>query len=347
MNLPFFGWMLFLANDYLHTSLLHTCYDYCVRNRNQSTLCGCPYKEFFPDLPSESDPCYRIYSTVLIIFLLPLLACYGIMGNVFNLIIYCQKVMRCSMNCYLALLAAGDLVLALTSVFMFTFEVLGNTEDFIRRLYLSYIKYVFPVGMVAQTCTVYFTVAAGLDCLITVVCRKLVKTFCTVKNQRRNFAAFDEIWKLNNLFAKNSKGEKMNTIIIIFQFHKKTSQLRKLLLFWSRNGDHSPIKDLFPERALIVGVCIMFFAVLYNASRWMEISIIRCFDSLKNATFSEVCESSLRQNPVYKQVYHLHMSTVMMAIGPLIILLIVNSFVIKTVHRRRNWKALAVSTRTT
>lgn len=137
--------------------------------------CGC---SFTIDV---SNPSYQSYNVALIATLLPILAAYGVAGNILNVIILTRPSMRCSLNFYLAFLAISDLFVTLSAVFMFSFEALRHINDTIREIYLAGIPYVFPLAMIAQTCSVYYTVAAGIDCFISVVVPVSEKIFCTVK----------------------------------------------------------------------------------------------------------------------------------------------------------------------
>lgn len=124
---------------------------------------------------------YQTYNVALIAFLLPIMAVFGIVGNVFNVIVYTRRSMCCSLNYYLAFLAVSDLLVTLSAVFMFTFEALRSSNTTVKHVYLEGIPYVFPLAMIAQTCSVYYTVAAGVDCFISVVVPRSEKVYCTIK----------------------------------------------------------------------------------------------------------------------------------------------------------------------
>lgn len=145
-------------------------------NETSIPLCGCGL-----NIEGASDGYYRRYVLVLNAVLLPILAFSGIIGNVLNLIVYSRRSMRCSLNYYLAFLAVSDILVSSTAVFMFTFESLRGTNPGIRGVYLSGIAYVFPMAMVAQTCSIYYTVAAGVDCFIATVRPAKKKVYCTFK----------------------------------------------------------------------------------------------------------------------------------------------------------------------
>ena len=75
--------------------------------------------------------------------------------------------MRSSANSYLAALATSDLFVIITGLFIFWVD---SVRTYIPAFaYTPYIMvYVLPFGFIAQTCSVYFTVGAAIDCYIKV-----------------------------------------------------------------------------------------------------------------------------------------------------------------------------------
>lgn len=75
--------------------------------------------------------------------------------------------MRSSANTYLFFLACSDFLVILTGVFIFWIDS--------ARTYISQLSqapyttiYTLPCGYMAQTCSIYFTVAAAVDCYVAV-----------------------------------------------------------------------------------------------------------------------------------------------------------------------------------
>jgi hypothetical protein len=70
-----------------------------------------------------------------------------------------------SANTYLLFLAVSDLGVIVTGLFMFWID---SARAYIPQLHLSPypILYILPLGYMSQTCSIYFTVAAAVDCYL-------------------------------------------------------------------------------------------------------------------------------------------------------------------------------------
>lgn len=75
--------------------------------------------------------------------------------------------MRNSANTYLFFLACSDFLVILTGLFIFWID---SARTYIQELSQAPYTtvYTLPFGYMAQTCSVYFTVAAAVDCYVNV-----------------------------------------------------------------------------------------------------------------------------------------------------------------------------------
>lgn len=69
-----------------------------------------------------------------------------------------------TINRYMTCLALSDTIVDITAVCTFTFENLRDSYASIQTAFINSITILYPLAMIAQTCSVYFTVAAGLEC---------------------------------------------------------------------------------------------------------------------------------------------------------------------------------------
>lgn len=80
--------------------------------------------------------------------------------------------MRNSANTYLCFLACSDFMVILTGLFIFWIDSARSYIPQLEKAPYTTI-YTLPFGYMAQTCSIYFTVAAAFDCFISVYFFKL------------------------------------------------------------------------------------------------------------------------------------------------------------------------------
>lgn len=75
--------------------------------------------------------------------------------------------MRNSANTYLLFLGCSDFLVILTGLFIFWIDSARSyIKELARAPYTT--VYTLPFGYMAQTCSIYFTVAAAVDCYVNV-----------------------------------------------------------------------------------------------------------------------------------------------------------------------------------
>ncbi|KAI6185296.1 G-PROTEIN-RECEP-F1-2 domain-containing protein [Aphelenchoides besseyi] len=138
-----------------------------------------------PDIQeNDYSPLYSWFNYVLIICLLPWLSVFGLLTNVANIFIFSRKSMANSANTYLLSLACSDFLVILTGVFIFWIDSARSyVKELARAPYLT--VYALPLGYMAQTCSIYFTVAAAVDCYVNVCWKSQASSYCTVKRARQ------------------------------------------------------------------------------------------------------------------------------------------------------------------
>ncbi|OZC10282.1 hypothetical protein X798_02589 [Onchocerca flexuosa] len=147
-----------------------------------------------------SDSTYIIYNIVLIGFILPLIGFCGLLGNGISAFIYCRPEMRSSTNLYLCALGCSDCAVICTAIFLFCFDIIRRYSLHISLMFGAFSPIVYPAGMTAQTCSVYFTLMAAADCFVQVCltdsCRKVVSREFFVKSIMLFIVAFSVLYNV-------------------------------------------------------------------------------------------------------------------------------------------------------
>lgn len=76
--------------------------------------------------------------------------------------------MRSSTNLYLCALGCSDCAVICTAIFLFCFDIIRRYSLHISLMFGAFSPIVYPAGMTAQTCSVYFTLMAAVDCFVQV-----------------------------------------------------------------------------------------------------------------------------------------------------------------------------------
>ncbi|KAK6032712.1 7 transmembrane receptor [Ostertagia ostertagi] len=210
---------------------------------------------------SESD--YVTYNLIVSGVILPLIGLFGLVGNGLSAFVYSRPEMRTSTNLYLCALGCSDSAVILTGIFLFFLDSVRKFSLNLTRLFGLFSPIVFPMGMTAQTCSVYFTIFAGADCFAQV---------CLPENVKRSVA--------------------------------RTPFIRRCIVF------------------------VFVFAVLYNIPHCFEAVVIDCYHETLRGSSWEVCPETMRYNELYQEIYYKYMYAIFLAVGPLIILVILNTFII-------------------
>ncbi|CAI4223735.1 unnamed protein product [Auanema sp. JU1783] len=206
---------------------------------------------------------YVLYNLIISGFILPLIGLLGLIGNGLSAFIYSRPDMRCSTNLYLCALGCSDSAVILTGIFLFFVESVRKFSHNLTRVFGAFSPIVYPMGMTAQTCSVYFTLMAGIDCFAQVCMPGRVREFISSPKFVRK-----------SVFA---------------------------VLIWS---------------------------VLYNIPHCFEAIVIDCYHVGFDGSSWEVCPETMRFNEMYQTVYYQYMYAVFLAVGPLVILVILNTFII-------------------
>ncbi|CAD5215838.1 unnamed protein product [Bursaphelenchus okinawaensis] len=210
-----------------------------------------------------SDQVYLIYNFLIIGFILPFISFCGLFGNGFSAFVYSRPAMRTSTNLYLCALGCSDNAVIITALFLFFLDSIRKYSLQLTIIYNVLSPYIYPAGMIAQTCSVYFTLVAAIDCFAQVClpesCKKLMSR---------------------------------------------------------------------PKTVTILLCSVVVFSIAYNLPHCFESVLIECWHNQFNAASIEVCPAPFRFHETYTLVYYKYMYSIFLAIGPLILLIILNTCII-------------------
>ncbi|EFO88702.1 hypothetical protein GCK72_006873 [Caenorhabditis remanei] len=135
----------------------------------------------------STDPEYLTYNLAVSGVLLAIVGMIGLIGNILVVKTYLHPEQAVhSTSIYLAALGFSDFFLVLTAMFLFVLEAWRHHDyPTLAYLYVIGAPIIFPVAAVFQTSSVYFCVAAAVDCFIIVVLPESVKQlYCTPKRAK-------------------------------------------------------------------------------------------------------------------------------------------------------------------
>ncbi|PIC47808.1 hypothetical protein B9Z55_007024 [Caenorhabditis nigoni] len=135
----------------------------------------------------STDPEYLTYNLAVSGVLLAIVGMIGLIGNILVVKTYLHPELAIhSTSIYLAALGFSDFFLVLTAMFLFVLEAWRHHDyPTLAYLYVIGAPIVFPVAAVFQTSSVYFCVAAAVDCFIVVVLPESVKVlYCTPRRAK-------------------------------------------------------------------------------------------------------------------------------------------------------------------
>lgn len=130
---------------------------------------------------------YSLRSTILLGFITPLIILFGLVANVLNFKIFTHKIMRISLlNWYLALLSLSDMLILLTGFFFISLPRIG---EYFGKFYLvnlanAMVLVSYPIGLIAQTCSVWLTIFMSAHRFIGVCLPFKSGRICSKKNCR-------------------------------------------------------------------------------------------------------------------------------------------------------------------
>jgi len=117
-----------------------------------------------------------------------IVAAYGIIGNVLSIVVLRHRQMRNSTSYYLISLAVYDILLLLFMSLFLAIPTIYLEKDVLEDYYVAYQyvhPYVYPFALIAQTGTVYTTVAFTVERYIA-VCKPLhAANTCTMSRTKR------------------------------------------------------------------------------------------------------------------------------------------------------------------
>ncbi|CAI5456258.1 unnamed protein product [Caenorhabditis angaria] len=87
-------------------------------------------------------------------------------------------------------------------------------------------------------------------------------------------------------------------------------------------------------------ICILCMIIIigfvYNSPHMFEIYVIDCWSLTYNTRSKDVCPTALRANPDYLTIYYAYMYTIVMAVGPVVLLIVINTAIVLSMRKSSN-----------
>lgn len=132
----------------------------------------------------ENDPLQKM-KYFFNAFLMNITIIFGLIGNTLTIIILLKPSMRSSTNVYLCVLAFLDAKVLIVSLFLLGLPALESTSFYCNYVLSFVISYIYPLGLVAQTGTIWITVSFTVERYIAVCYPFKSVTMCTVHRAKK------------------------------------------------------------------------------------------------------------------------------------------------------------------
>nr|WDS50847.1 FMRFamide receptor like protein [Palaemon carinicauda] len=142
------------------------------------TMCNSTYGKVNATATTPKLFVFTVYGV-----LLTTIGLLGIAGNLISITILSRRKMRSSINCCLIGLTSFDMIVTSTSILMFGLsgicDYTGAMTWYANGFYQRVMPFVYPLGMIAQTGSIYLTVTVTVERYVA-VCRPLqARSICT------------------------------------------------------------------------------------------------------------------------------------------------------------------------
>ena len=137
-----------------------------------------------------SEEVGSVFELIIPGLMLSVLGILGLIGNLISIFILSRPQMKGSTNCILLGLASTDSILILTSILMFGLPALASHSTMDVFIYYTsevfpYITpLVYPVGLIAQSCSVYLTLLVTMERYVAVCSPLTARSVCTYGRAR-------------------------------------------------------------------------------------------------------------------------------------------------------------------
>ncbi|XP_014769345.1 FMRFamide receptor [Octopus bimaculoides] len=204
---------------------------------------------------------------MLFLNITPVVCALGILGNIMNLIVLCQKQMRGSTNCFLIALAVSDMMLLVMQIG----PLIASFENFVgySRKYIIASRYLMIIRYVTSnffiTCTSWLTVAVTIERFIAIRFALKAKIMCTVYRAKVAIVTIfitSFVFHFSKWFeyGVNFDHTKPNPVIFMPLSHSKA-----YMSFM--HSTNIAIAVFIPEISLsILNTLLVFYLVKHNAS---------------------------------------------------------------------------------
>ncbi len=133
-----------------------------------------------PDITEEQEMYLKRLSFWVYAVLTNIVIVLGLIGNMLTILILTQRAMRSSTNFYLCALAVWDSILLICTILLLSLNSIPNFESYGLYVYSYVVSYIYPIGLTAQTATIWLTVSFTVERYIAVCHPLKAASMCTL-----------------------------------------------------------------------------------------------------------------------------------------------------------------------
>lgn len=198
------------------------------------------------------------------------LAALGLVGNILSIFVLSNWRMKSPTSCYLIALAAFDIIVLISMVLFLALPTIYTATGYLKAYFDFYPYmhiYAYPTALIAQTCSIYTTVAFTVERYLAVCRPLLAQKHCTISRARKS--------------------------------------------------------------VIIIVLC----SIIYNVPRMFEDTLIFSFDPYTNKTKAQIQKTKFGNSSTYRHVYFIYMQLIVMLLVPTILLVVLNTLLIRAVKK--------------
>lgn len=132
---------------------------------------------------NDTSPSPKLFRFIVYGIFLTIIGLLGLAGNLISITILSRPKMRSSINCCLIGLTSFDMIVTSTSILMFGLpeisEYTATMMWYANGLYQRVTPFVYPLGLIAQTGSIYLTVTVTVERYVAVCIPLKARSLCT------------------------------------------------------------------------------------------------------------------------------------------------------------------------
>ncbi|XP_068245096.1 FMRFamide receptor-like [Palaemon carinicauda] len=249
---------------------------------NYSAVVDDSCSQFFNNTEGNSHSS-DVFQFVVYGILLTTIGLLGLAGNIISITILSSSRMRSSINCCLIGLTTFDMIVTITSILMLALpeisEYTGTMTWYTRGLFQKSMPFVYPLGLIAQTGSIYLTVTVTVERYVAVCLPFRARTLCTYGRARIYVVAvalFSIVYNLPRFwevtYQECQNGEDV-VVFVVPSALRKNPHYKEVYIMWM----YLVVMYLVPFLSLLI-----FNSFIYGKVRAANLEIQRLSSLQRN-----------------------------------------------------------------